>query len=247
MAKRKQENSKKNKAGAQGVSKKEFVKPPQVIDIEEAYGIEMTHDPDFNAQAYVAKAAYSLDEEGNITGLSAYDSTIDDIRAISKLASLKYLNLTRANLQNLEGIEALSELESLYLGDNNISDISPLAACKKLKQLAIWDNPIENAYILCDLHELETLYMQTVDCSRVTIGLLSQKLKELALDGCGITDISSITRLKEVGYVSMSDNFIEDISCCTQLNGLTHLDVRNNLVSYIPKEFASHFKCLALL
>jgi internalin A len=241
MTKRKQATSKKGKYLVQKDENPAHIKPLDIKNIEEAYGIQLIYEPDFNARDFVSNPAYALNEKGEVIGLSIYDSDIDNISAICNIPTLTYLNLTRGNLSSIEEISSLCELESLYLGGNKIGDITPLSNCKNIKQLAIWDNPIKSAVVLHELKELETLYAQQVNFSDVSFELLSTKTKELGLDGCGIIDISGVVNMHDVDYISVSDNFIEDLSCCNNLSKLTHLDVRNNLISYIPKEFATCF------
>jgi Leucine-rich repeat (LRR) protein len=63
-------------------------------------------------------------------------------------------------IQYLEGIEALTQLKSLYLSFNEINDITPLVGLKNLKTLYLSGNQISNLDALSELTELTELGIQ---------------------------------------------------------------------------------------
>jgi internalin A len=63
-------------------------------------------------------------------------------------------------IQFLEGIEALTQLKSLYLSFNEINDITPLVDLKNLKTLYLSGNQISNLDALSELTELSELGIQ---------------------------------------------------------------------------------------
>ena len=63
-------------------------------------------------------------------------------------------------IQFLEGIEALTQLKSLYLSFNEINDITPLVELKKLKTLYLSGNQISSLDALSELTELTELGIQ---------------------------------------------------------------------------------------
>ena len=73
-----------------------------------------------------------------------YTSKILDISAIKECTTLKYVNIGYAHIQSLNGLENLSDLQTLILNDNNISSLKPLENLKNLEELNLNNNAISD-------------------------------------------------------------------------------------------------------
>jgi Leucine-rich repeat (LRR) protein len=78
----------------------------------------------------------------------------------SEIATLKVLACPGAGVQNLEGINALAQLEQLELSGNRVSDISPLRPLRNLRVLNLSDNRVGNIGILDSLPVLRFVSLQ---------------------------------------------------------------------------------------
>ena len=114
------------------------------------------------------------------------------------MAKLTHLEAKNANISNLTGLEAATELTWLDLGHNNLSNISPLAGLTNLKWLWLQYNAL-------------------TDISPVT---RLTNLIELVLQGNAITDISPLSSLTNLTGLWLAYNTISDISPLVANTGL---------------------------
>ena len=75
------------------------------------------------------------------------------------MTNLKFLNLNNNRLLLIEGLEALRNLEELYLGGNKIRRIINLDSNPHLKVLALENNLLQTIENLSKLISLEELYL----------------------------------------------------------------------------------------
>ncbi len=139
----------------------------------------------------------------------------------------------RNNLENLEGIEWLTSLQTLNLGGNQISDLSPLADLTELEQVYLWSNPELSS--LAPLYNLPKLYELSLDPNNPWSGeelVNFPHLKSLTLiDGENI-DISVLARLTELTSLNFWNQIPRDLSFLSSLTNLNslHLDARDSSV-----------------
>lgn len=132
----------------------------------------------------------------------------------SDLLSIKSLNLSTQNLNNLSGIEYLANIEELYIDNNNLVEIQSLASLTKLKVLHLQRNSIENITPLK--------------------GLIN--LKELSLNGNKISSLEPLRGLTNLEKLYFTDNNITDISPLKNLVNLKSLYMKhgNNIINFSP-------------
>lgn len=139
--------------------------------------------PDANLAAAVREAL----------GLGAADPITD-----TALAGLTFLLAREAEIRNLTGLEAATNLWSLYLGRNQISDIRPLSGLTNLRALGLGSSPIR------DIRPLSRLTNLTV----------------LSLGGTPIRDISPLSRLTKLYWLDISFSPVMDLSPLSTLLNL---------------------------
>ncbi|MBV7275764.1 leucine-rich repeat domain-containing protein [Clostridiaceae bacterium UIB06] len=101
---------------------------------------------------------YRKDLEG-ISSLQANDKAIQDISGIENLTNLRELDLSENEISDISPLENLSGLEQLYLAKNRISDITPLGWLTNLQELYLNSNRISNITELQWLTSLKVLYL----------------------------------------------------------------------------------------
>lgn len=157
--------------------------------------------------------------------------------------SITELDASNSGINNLKGIEKLSNLKKLNLEGNEIKDVSPLSSLAKLEELNLNNNGIISLEkirldTLGDLPNLKKLSLENnsrikeedieVKLSEITaLGKLT-KLEALKLKGNDIKDISPLGNLKNLKELDLSENRISDESIATlgSLTGLERLNLR---------------------
>ena len=158
---------------------------------------QVTIIPDANLRA-VIEAALGKAEGATITR--------------GEMETLTTLDISRANIRNLTGLEFATNLTwlELHWGDL-ISDVSPLAGLTNLTHLHIDRSPITDISALAGL----------------------TNLKELSINYSSITDISALAGLTNLTELDLTVNTISDVSPLAGLTNLTELDLQGNNITDI--------------
>lgn len=132
---------------------------------------------------------------------------------------------------SLEGIQALSSLQTLRLDNNRLTDISPLAGLGNLETLTLRGNQISDLSPLAKLTRLQVLDLR--DNEAVDVSPLAEltNLQELNLRGNGIADIAFLAKLTALRELNLRDNAVHDISVLAGLRKLEDLNLRNNKIT----------------
>ena len=178
---------------------------------------------DFNRFDKPQPGTRSLDLEG---------STIYTIAVLDSYFSLTYLNITKTEVHNLNGIEACKSLRSLVAGKNPIRSITPLSKCLNLRDLDIrCCELLRGAGIIGELESLERL-----DVS----GLL----------GPNTLNVRRLVKLKSLCAIR-SKIVVHNLHCCSQLRhiavvGTINQNLRQFLVGYSTDDKAWKLSCLTI-
>lgn len=85
----------------------------------------------------------------NCVHLSLSSNAIDKIANLNGLKKLKILVLSRNNIKNLNGLDAVGDtLEQLWISNNNIEKLKGVHVLKKLKVLYIANNGVKVLYFV---------------------------------------------------------------------------------------------------
>lgn len=200
---------------------------------------------------------YSIDKEGNVTGLNLYSLKMPNVSFLKDLKNLKHLNLmnnqifrilpllglTNITQLYLSGnyisdypiLKDLKNLTTLYLSSNKVSDISFLKNLKKLTSLHLSFNAISDISSLKDLHHLTNLHLKNNLITDISPLKELTNIKQLGLSNNGISDISSLRNSNKLVWLDLSHNEITDISPLTKLRNLTYLDLSDNEITNLPE------------
>ena len=133
-------------------------------------------------------------------------------------------------VEDIDGIESLTNLTTLGLGNNKISDISAIKGLNKLETLFLTNNKITDISALKNLTNLQTLHLsqnQIKDISALS-GLTN--LTIVLLNENQIKDISALSGLKKLTRLESFKNQIEDMSSLEELTELTKIDLNSNKI-----------------
>ena len=157
---------------------------------------------------------------GKLTALYLGGNQIHDLNPLVQAYGLTYLELQDQRtpdgtkvLNDLEGLQFLGGLVTLYLHDNAISDISNLLWLLNLQTLSLGNNQISDVSILEGIDTLQWL------------DLGGNKLED--------DDMFSISRLTNLNHLGLWKNQIRTIDRLGSLNGLVYLDLSDNQIEVI--------------
>ena len=181
---------------------------------------------------------------------TALSKARDDPITPSEMATLTRLEAQNAHINDLTGLEHVTRLTGLFLGDaevegegwinsNSIKDLSPLAGLTNLTWLSLSQNNITDLSPLAELTNLTYLDFGGNNVSNISpvSGLIN--LTALRLWRNNIEDISPVADLTHLTELNLNHNNITDISAVAGLINLTMLRLRDNNISDIPPLIAN--------
>ena len=168
----------------------------------------------------------------NLIELNLRGNPLSDLSPLSGLTTLKEVGLSGESLSDLSPLAGLVNLEGVGFWKTSISDLSPLAGLTKLRWLEFKNSPVSDLSPLAgltNLKRLETYASKEPDLSPLK-GLTS--LVRLNVSGSGVSDISPLGGLINLEWLSIQSNrMISDISSLTSLKNLKELNLARNKIS----------------
>ncbi len=181
------------------------------------------------------KLLTTLDLSGNCITAT---STSDGLEPLSKLQSLVCLKLDGNNIHTVRSLNRLIYLEILSLSNNSISNVSKLSSIKNLVYLDLDRNEL-TSFDAAPFTKLNRLFLEnqgrynteTKEYTKTLEQVLNLdkavKIVELRLNNNIIdaSSVNSIGNLKQLEYLSLSGNTVEDLSFLKDLTLLRHLEL----------------------
>ncbi len=152
------------------------------------------------------------------------------------LKSLTFLN-TAGPIQSLNGLDRLSNVETLFIRFNAstntqpFNDLTPLAALFNLKTLTVRDASIRDILPIGALIQLEDLSLPNNDISSVEDLANLTRLTFLNLAQNQIVDLKPLRKLNRLATLNLTDNDVSDLTPLLEMNGLKNIWVRGNHLS----------------
>ncbi|MEW8955237.1 leucine-rich repeat domain-containing protein, partial [Clostridium sp.] len=154
-----------------------------------------------------------LNHEETAEPKEIHDRGIRSIEGLEYAINLEKLDLSENRISDLEPLKNLKKLTHIDLDRNMLGDLTPLSKLNNLTRLNIYNNAnIVDTEPLSHLKNLKWLDMHF--CNRRTASV--------KVDGLG--------KLENLEFLSIDDNFIEDISFAENLTKLTSFSCNNNYV-----------------
>ncbi|WMJ79839.1 leucine-rich repeat domain-containing protein [Clostridium sp. MB40-C1] len=155
----------------------------------------------------------------------------------SDVEKITYLDAKSSGIQNIEGLEKLTNLEKIDLSFNSIENISALKGLTKLKTLNLsfnWSYDGKGLEALGESSNLENLDLTSDRVGDISALKKFAKLKTLNLqDNRFFEDISALGGLTNLQTLNLRSNEIKDISALKGLINLKTLDLGGNQIKDI--------------
>lgn len=141
---------------------------------------------------------------------------------------VRSLDLTRAGIHDLTGMECFHGLEELSVDSNEIEDLSPLTGLFRLRKLTADSNRIRQLAPLANLAGLEALQLSRNRILDLGPVRSLEGLSSLGVDSNCITDLSPVTALERLENLNASYNYIPDLKPLIGKSRLKFLFVSGN-------------------
>ena len=165
----------------------------------------------------------------NLNWLSLAGNEIDDLAPLSELAQLRTLDIRGNAVVDVSPLSALSRIENLTLSDNPITDLSPLSGLENCRHLFVDRTGVSyrDVQALPFFGSLQSLGLGRLGIADIS-ALAALPLRSLNLDGNAIADLSPLSRLTGLSFLSMADTRLTDISYLADLVNLAVLNLSGN-------------------
>jgi len=157
----------------------------------------LRHVPDTLSHLTSLKTVYFVQNKiSHITGLDSVGRT------------LRSLELGGNRIRAIEGLNALENLEELWLGKNKIGRLENLGNLRRLRVLSIQSNRLTRLEGLDDLENLEELYLSHNGIERLEGLQRNLKLRTLDIGNNFVAQIENVAHLTSLQELWINDNKI---------------------------------------
>jgi len=206
------------------------LRPDELCSDHPAYARASFEDPNLEA---AVREELSLDPQDAVT--------------CGMLATIDVLDAPSLGIASLEGIQNLTDLVGLGLGDNEITDLSALSGLTSLMYVSLFHNTITDISALSALTDLQFLNLNFNGITDATALSGLTDLEILFLGNNSIGDIGALRRLTRLSNLSLESNPITDIGALRELTGLTDLRLgTTSIADYGPLGALTALESLAL-
>lgn len=192
-----------------------------------------------------------------LTYLDLSNNNIGDLNGIQNLSQLKYLNLTRNSITDVYHISNLINLTHLFISENPIEDVSVLKNLKNLEELALTTQNKYEYEFLANMNKLKKVDLGNYSKNKAYIGgdgrdlsALSKltSLEYLSLAGCGIKKIEALGNLSNLKKLDLSYNNVigEELEIINKISNLEILNLENNSINEALPDFTNLKKLKSL-
>jgi hypothetical protein len=172
--------------------------------------------------------------EDDFVAVRDLDLPCADVRTVSSLAWLEYLeslNLAANPVDDVSALASLQNLQSLDLGATGFQDVSSLASLQKLRSLTLRHTYVSDISSLADLQNLQYLDLTATPVSDVSSLANLQNLGRVDLCGTAVSDVSSLANLQNLQWLDLGRTAVSDVSSLANLQNLQWLGLVETRVS----------------
>lgn len=192
---------------------------------------------------YDAKYFPEFDREYKIfyNSIDCDTLTSKDLTVLKQMPNLRYVDVTRNNIDDITTIGELTQLEGLAFGGGDKlikpKDYSPLKNLINLKYfegLGLYE--LNDLTIFENMNKLEYFELTAADI-QTGLDIICEKenLLSLNLFRCNAEDFSPIGKCDKLKILYLSETNVTDLSFLKDLSELEHLDIDNvNAEDYLP-------------
>ncbi|WP_242248317.1 leucine-rich repeat domain-containing protein [Bacillus cereus group sp. BfR-BA-01523] len=148
------------------------------------------------------------------------------------LLQIKTLSIySGEGINEIAGLEYMTNLEKLTLRESNVTDISVISGLRHLKYLDLSSNPIESIQPVSKLENLDMLFLRENKIADLTPLSQMKKIKILDLIGNNIKDLTPLFTVLSLEEVYLANNQISNLSGIEKLKNVNLLWIGNNKIS----------------
>ncbi len=170
--------------------------------------------------------------------VSLYYQADIDYSPLSEIPHLKGLSFDGCNMTELNMLDGLTELESLWIEKCDVSKAGEIVNVKSLKELEIEDTPLagnaeELEIIFENCPNIEELKLSSEERNLNDLNFLrnAKNLEVLSVENQSFTDYSAIAECLKLRILSLCECNISDLSMLNKLNNLESLYLEGTNVS----------------
>ena len=214
-------------------------KPPVVPDPDRLPGA-VVHIPDPNLRAAIAEslgkspnAPITVQEMGGLERFRATNRDVQDLTGLQFLTNVNHLDIRDNQISDLSPVAGLINLRELKLSRNSISDLSPVARLTNLKHLDFNANNISDLSPVAELINLEYLNFSENSISDLSpvAGLIN--LKSIHSWTNPLSDLSPLAGLTKLEVIDICGGDISDLTPLARLPDLKELYLAGNGISNV--------------
>ncbi|EPT7268162.1 InlB B-repeat-containing protein [Listeria monocytogenes] len=172
----------------------------------------------------------SQNELDQQTGINVPEEGIKDLEGIQYLNNLSSLYVYFNEITDISVISKLYNLKHVYLDENQINDISTLSNLTNLTELSLGSTQISDISALSNLTNLTALSLSDNQLNNLDALSGLQNLKLLNLKKTQTSDISALSGLTNLDNLYLGYNQISDISTLSGLKNLENLYLEHNQI-----------------
>ncbi len=157
---------------------------------------------------------------------------ITDVAPLAKLFNVEWMGLEENQITDLAPLQNLKKLNGIGISGNPVTDVSPLAGLISLEGIAAWNTRITDFSPLANLRRLQWIEFgddPTISTLPSLTGI--KTLRRLKITETNISDISGLAELTLLTHLELEGNLISDISALSNLKKLIELKLENNLIT----------------
>ncbi|KAA1804348.1 Internalin-A [Bacillus cereus] len=162
--------------------------------------------------------------------VEAKNKGIQDVSGLEYMTNLENLKLEEVKLKNIKFISGLRQLKSLSITYGELEDIGPLAELEHIEFLTLRNNKISDLSPLSQMKKIKMLDLNSNYIKDIKPLFTVKSLKTLTVANNQISNdnLAGIEQLKNVKNLSLSNNGLTNIEHITSMKKLVELDLAKN-------------------
>ncbi|MGH0595737.1 NEAT domain-containing protein [Bacillus pretiosus] len=162
--------------------------------------------------------------------VEAKSKGIQDVSGLEYMTNLETLTLEEVKLENIQFISSLRQLKSLSITYGELKEIGPLAELERIESLSLRNNKISDLSPLSQMKKIKMLDLNSNYIKDIKPLFTVTTLKTLTVANNQISNanLAGIEQLKNVKSLSLNNNGLTNIEHITLMKKLVELDLSKN-------------------
>lgn len=162
--------------------------------------------------------------------VEAKSKGIQDVSGLEYMTNLENLTLEEVKLENIKFISDLRQLKSLSITYGELEDIGLLAELENIEFLTLRNNKISDVSPLSQMKKIKMLDLNSNDIKDIKPLFTVTSLRTLTVANNQISNanLTGIEQLKNIKKLSLNNNGLTNIEHITSMKKLVELDLAKN-------------------